>query len=159
MIIKAFSKEYNDYFFNAFVKGEKYIWINGVFDIFHIEHLRMINYAKEVFPNHKLIIGVNSDKSVFELNKSHPLIFDEKYRSEFLNELCDLVIIYDTTDELIKMLDTLKPDFIIKGEEYKYLDIPEKKLDINIIYYFSKSDLSSTNIYNNIIKKFKGLSR
>lgn len=156
MIVKAFSLEYR----TAIVEGKKifnnkYIFINGVFDIFHLEHLRMINYAKKTFPNHKLIIAINSDDGVKKMNKSHPLIFDEKYRANFLNELADIVIIYDDFYDYLKIISDFEPDFIVKGPEYKDKDIPEKNLGINVIYYFGKEETSSTEVYNTIIKKFK----
>lgn len=153
MITKAFTNEYNKLINKS--KSQKFIHLNGVFDIFHVEHLRMINYAKEKFPNHKIIIAINSDKSVNKMGKKHPLIFDENYRANFLAELVDEVIIYDGFYDYLQIIKDFNPDFILKGEEYANKDIPEKKLGINVIYYYSKSNMSSTEAYNNIIKKFR----
>jgi choline-phosphate cytidylyltransferase/glycerol-3-phosphate cytidylyltransferase len=150
MIFTAFSPDYI-----KLPKNDKYIWINGVFDIFHLQHLKMINYAKRTFPNHKIIVGINSDKSVREMDKKHPLIFDQNYRAEFLQELVDIVVIYDEFYDYLRLIKDFKPDFIVKGEEYADKDIPEKKLGINVIYYYSNSKISSTETYNNIIKKFQ----
>lgn len=155
MIVKAFSESYKTKALNKKIFEHKYIHINGVFDIFHLEHLRMINYAKKTFPEHKLIIAINSDIGVKQMNKKHPLIFDEKYRSEFLNELADIVIIYDEFYDYLQIIKDFQPDFIVKGPEYQNEIIPEKNLGINVIYYFSGEETSSTKVYNDIIKKFK----
>lgn len=155
MIVKAFENQYNKFIQNINIYNDKYVFINGVFDIFHLEHLRMINYTKKMFPNHKLIIATNSDESVKKMKKVHPLIFDETYRSEFLAELGDIVIIYDKFYDYLQIIKDFKPNFIIKGPEYKNKDIPEKELGINVIYYFSDSNTSSTKVYKDIINKFK----
>lgn len=155
MILKAFSTEYNIFLKENKNNKDKYIHLNGVFDIFHLEHLRMINYVKKNFPNHKILVAINSDSSVKKMGKSHPLIFDERYRGEFLAELVDLVIIYDGFYDYLDIIKDFNPDFIVKGEEYKRKNIPEKELKTNIIYYHSNSDMSSTEAYKNIIKKFK----
>lgn len=153
MIVKYKTSKYN---YNRLgISSKKNIWLNGCFDIVHLEHIRMINWVKKQFPNHKIIIGLNSDESIRKMNKKHPKIFDEKYRSEFMQELVDDVIIYDEYYDYLEIIKHMKPEFIVKGQEYKNKDIPEKNLGINIIYYFSNSDMSTTQAYNNIIKKFK----
>ncbi len=154
MIDEAFKIDYNLFLKNK-DKNDKFIHLNGVFDIFHIQHLKMINYAKKTFPNHKIVIAINSDESVRKMNKKHPLIFDQQYRAEFLKELVDIVVIYNDYYDYLQIIKDFKPDFIVKGEEYANKDIPEKNLGINVIYYYSNSGMSSTQAYNNIIKKFK----
>jgi D-beta-D-heptose 7-phosphate kinase/D-beta-D-heptose 1-phosphate adenosyltransferase len=146
-------KDSVDYY--GILKGEKCVFINGCFDIFHLEHLRMINFARDQFPGHKLIMAINSDNSIKAMGKSHPLIFNETYRSEFLNELADLVVIYDEYYDYLDIIKDFKPSFIIKGSEYQHKEIPEKRIGINIIYYFGKDGTSSTEVYKKIIKKFK----
>jgi bifunctional ADP-heptose synthase (sugar kinase/adenylyltransferase) len=89
------------------------------------------------------------------MNKKHPQIFDEKYRSEFMQELVEDVIIYDEYYDYLEIIKHIKPDFIVKGQEYQNKDIPEKNLGVNIIYYFSNSNMSTTQAYNNIIQKFR----
>lgn len=152
MIVKAFEHNYNHHINFT----EKCIFINGVFDIFHLEHLRMINYAKRLYPNYKLVMAINSDKSVKEMGKAHPLIFDENYRSELLAELVDLVIIYDGFYDYLKIIEDFNVVSIIKGKEYEDKEIPEQDLGINIMYYGRRDkNVSSTNTYQEIIKKFK----
>jgi cytidyltransferase-like protein len=153
MIVKYKSQKYS---YNRMgISSKKTIWLNGCFDIIHLEHIRMLNWVKKQFPNHRIIIGLNSDKSIKNMNKKHPQIFDEKYRSEFMQELVEDVIIYDEYYDYLEIIKHIKPDFIVKGQEYQNKDIPEKNLGVNIIYYFSNSETSTTKVYMDIIQKYK----
>lgn len=148
-IYKAFDKNYN-----KLIKNKEHVFINGCFDIFHLQHLRMINMAKKQFPNCELIMGINSDYSIKQMNKKHPLIFDEKYRSEFLDELADIVVIYDGFYDYLDIISDFNIVAIVKGHEYEIKDIPEKQMGIPILYY-GEDNTSSTEIYKDIINKFK----
>ena len=154
MIIKAFSEEY----FKELkeIRKKDIIFFNGVFDLIHLGHLKMINHIKKnrYMGNSVIICAINSDESVRKLNKSHPLINDEIYRANFLLELgIDRVIIFDE-DNPSALIMSLMPDVVFKGEDYKNENFPEKEfLDkTKIRYSFIKKvdGYSTTNIYNRI---------
>jgi len=94
----------------------KKIFTNGCFDILHRGHLELLRYCHSLG---KVIVGLNSDKSVRQLKGHHRPINTEKDRKFFLESLSfvDEVIIFheNTPYNLIKQI---KPDIIVKGGDY-----------------------------------------
>ena len=120
------------------------VWTNGVFDILHLGHLKLLNYCREL--GQKLIIGLNSDVSV-KLNKGNNRpINNEKIRKQQLVELgiADEVVIFKekTPYNAIKKIN---PDVIVKGGDYKKNDVVGSDIaEIKIFKYlknFSSSKL------------------
>ncbi|MBM4388871.1 MAG: D-glycero-beta-D-manno-heptose 1-phosphate adenylyltransferase, partial [Deltaproteobacteria bacterium] len=108
-------------------KGATIVFTNGCFDIIHAGHVRYLMEAKKC--GDILIVGLNGDESVRSLKgQSRPFI-PEAERAEILAalECVDYVTIFPETtpDALIRLI---KPDFHIKGEDYKIDDLPEKGL-------------------------------
>ncbi|MDI6730967.1 MAG: D-glycero-beta-D-manno-heptose-7-phosphate kinase [Candidatus Margulisbacteria bacterium] len=106
---------------------EKIVFTNGCFDILHLGHVRYLREAKKY--GDVLIIGLNSDNSVKLLKgKDRPYV-SELERAEILASLecVDYVVIFSESrpDNLIKLI---KPDFHIKGGDYKAAGLPERKL-------------------------------
>ena len=94
------------------------VFTNGVFDILHPGHVRYLQEARAL--GDKLIVGVNSDRSVRALNKApgRP-INSEDERAEVLRALgcVDEVVIFDedTPHEIIKKI---QPDILVKGADW-----------------------------------------
>ena len=95
---------------------------NGCFDIIHrghIEYLAQASELAEVF-----IIGLNTDASISRLKGTDRPVQDETARAIILAamEFVDYVIYFneDTPYELINMV---KPNYLIKGSDYKPEDI------------------------------------
>ncbi|MFA5839932.1 MAG: D-glycero-beta-D-manno-heptose-7-phosphate kinase [Candidatus Margulisiibacteriota bacterium] len=112
---------------NLHLQGNKIVFTNGCFDILHLGHVRYLHEAKK--HGDILIIGLNSDASVKALKgKDRPYV-SEMERAEILASLecVDFVIIFSESrpDNLIKII---KPDFHIKGGDYKVTQLPERKL-------------------------------
>ena len=92
-------------------------YTQGVFDMFHIGHLRLINHAKEQCEY--LIVGVNSDKLVKQYKKKTPII-NESDRSEIVRNLkaVDKSEIVDTLDK-VEIYKQIKFDAIFIGDDWK----------------------------------------
>ena len=58
------------------------VWTNGVFDILHIGHLKLLSHAKTL--GNRLVVGINSDSSVKRLKGDLRPINDESTRKESL---------------------------------------------------------------------------
>jgi cytidyltransferase-like protein len=85
---------------------------SGVFDMFHIGHLNLINNAKSHCDY--LIVGVNSDELMLEYKKKPPIIpFSERI---------EIVAAIRNCDEVLRV-DTLDKEFIWRNKYYDLLFI------------------------------------
>ena len=93
------------------------VWTNGVFDILHTGHLKLLRHAHTL--GKRLVVGVNSDASVRRLKGENRPINNELKRKETLEELgfIDEVIIFDE-DTPIDTIKKIKPNIIVKGDDY-----------------------------------------
>ena len=95
------------------------VWTNGVFDILHIGHLKLLRHAKTL--GNRLIVGINSDSSVKRLKGDLRPINDQTTRKESLLELgfVDDVIVFEE-DTPLQAITKLEPDIIVKGGDYTF---------------------------------------
>lgn len=95
---------------------KKIVLCHGVFDLVHLGHIKHFKTAKSY--GDYLIVSVTSNKFI-KKGPGRP-IFNQNQRLEFLKEikLIDEVIISSTTsaEDVIKLV---KPDFYVKGPDYK----------------------------------------
>ena len=98
--------------------GKKLVFTNGCFDILHHGHLDLLARAAD-FGN-VLILGLNTDASVQRLKGPERPVTNELDRAfQAASLLCvDAVCLFDedTPEELI---NTIKPDVLVKGGDYK----------------------------------------
>lgn len=96
---------------------ETIVFTNGVFDILHKGHFKLLKEARSL--GTKLVVGINSDASVKRLKGESRPINNELTRVEQLEALpwVDEVFVFndDTPYNLIKKL---KPALIVKGGDY-----------------------------------------
>ena len=132
------------------------VFTNGCFDILHKGHVQLLEFCKNYkgvsFGGHSLfprvVVGLNSDASVKRLKGDSRPINNEKDRSFLLESLkyVDEGIIFaeETPYELIKKI---KPDYIVKGGDYKKEDVVGNDLAEVVIYNYIDG-YSTTNIIN-----------
>ena len=98
-------------------EGEKIVFTNGCFDILHKGHIEVL--AKSADLGSKIIVGVNSDKSVKNLKGIDRPVVNENSRSLLLASLniVDAVIIFNE-ETPINLIKILKPDILTKGGDY-----------------------------------------
>tara|TARA_R100000315_G_C5203670_1_gene120083 strand:- start:385 stop:804 length:420 start_codon:yes stop_codon:yes gene_type:complete len=102
----------------------KIVATNGCFDIIHAGHVQFLNEAKQL--GDKLIVGLNSDKSVKKLKGDSRPYNTEQNRAEVLLalECVDQVIIFDSID-CRDFLKRVRPDVYVKGGDYTIDTLPE----------------------------------
>ena len=95
------------------------IVLNGTFDIVHVGHLRMLNYARTL-GNHVLVC-IDSDRRVQELKGATRPINTQQERQELLESLraVDKVLVFDSDQELIDILQEYQADVMVKGSDWK----------------------------------------
>lgn len=90
---------------------------NGCFDLLHPGHISLLAQAKEACD--RLIVGLNSDRSVGELKGPDRPVQNESSRAQVLASLAsvDLVVIFDEETPLA-LIEALRPDLLVKGADY-----------------------------------------
>ena len=92
-------------------------YTQGVYDMFHIGHLNLLNHAKEHCDY--LIVGVNSDELVKEYKKKTQVISQEE-RAEIVRNIkaVDEVVITQSSDKM-EALKQYHFDAIFIGDDWK----------------------------------------
>ena len=100
----------------------KVAFTNGCFDILHLGHLEILTKSKEF--GDRLIVAVNSDESVRKLKGKERPINDFQTRSNMLASFSFVDYVVEFGDDTPKkLIQIIKPDFLIKGGDYKKKDI------------------------------------
>lgn len=123
------------------------IWVNGCFDVLHIGHIQLLEYAKTL--GH-VLVGVDSDERVKQLKGDDRPINSVEDRIKMLKSLkfVDDVITFDTDTDLTDILYVYQPDVIVIGEEYKSKNIIGLEHAKRIDFFEKKNDISTTKILN-----------
>lgn len=97
--------------------GMKVGFTNGCFDILHVGHIRLLQFAREHCD--RLVVGVNSDPSIKRLKGPTRPINSEVDRAELLGALSfvDAVVIFDE-DTPLELIKTVSPGLLVKGADY-----------------------------------------
>jgi D-beta-D-heptose 7-phosphate kinase/D-beta-D-heptose 1-phosphate adenosyltransferase len=132
----------------------KKVIVNGTFDIFHLGHLRLLQYARSV-PDSYVYVLIDSDRRVKQLKGNDRPIHSEYERASFLAALraVDRVDIFDTDDELINYIKNFAPDIMVKGSDYKDKPIIGAEYCKKIIFYDRLEKYSTTNKIQDIINR------
>ncbi|HSZ34680.1 MAG TPA: D-glycero-beta-D-manno-heptose 1-phosphate adenylyltransferase [Puia sp.] len=90
---------------------------NGCFDILHPGHIASLSDAAREADF--LIVGLNSDGSAHRLKGEGRPVLDEKSRALMLASMMivDAVVIFDE-DTPLDLIETIKPDVLVKGGDY-----------------------------------------
>ena len=94
--------------------------INGTFDIIHLGHLKLLQYARS-FPNSYVLVLTDSDRRIRELKGLSRPVNTEYERCSMLFALkyVDRVETFDTDQELIDLIKGFEPDVMVKGSDYR----------------------------------------
>ena len=133
----------------------------GVFDLFHVGHLNLLEKAKKQCDF--LIVGVCSDQYVREIKKKEPVI-KEQDRMRILNALkcvdrAEIVSIEETFDKLLAW-NRFGFNVLFSGSDWKgterFLEtekqFKDKKIDLEILFFDYTQGVSTSGIKENLQK-------
>lgn len=137
-------------------KGEEIAFTNGVFDLAHIGHVRLLQFSRRFGT---LIVGVNRDISVRALKGESRPINSENDRIELVAAFCYTEIVFGFSDlKVDNLIRAIRPTYWLKGCDYTMdtLDKDEvaaaKAVNTEIVFAPKLEGYSSTKI----IERMKG---
>lgn len=130
------------------------IVVNGTFDILHVGHISLLQYAK-AWPNSYVLVLIDSDQRIKQLKGNTRPVNNEYERASLLNELksVDRVEIFNTDQELINYIKEYQPDIMIKGSDYINKPIIGQEYCKKIIFYDRITKYSSTSKIQSITNR------
>lgn len=134
------------------------VFTNGCFDVIHEGHIKILKEAANL--GRKLIVGLNSDKSVKSLKGDKRPINNQSSRKKILESIkyVDEVIIFDekTPERLVK---EVKPNVIVKGGDYEAHEVIGGDFVVSrggkIVIIPTVPGFSSTKLINNLKNELK----
>ena len=123
------------------------VWINGTFDILHIGHIRILNFAKSIG---SVRVGLDTDERVSEKKGNERPFNKLSDRIEFISAIngVDSVVSFGTDDELRSCIKEYEPDVMVIGDEYKYKPIIGGNLAKEIQFFNRVDGYSTSKILN-----------
>ena len=123
------------------------VWVNGSFDVLHIGHIRLLEYASTLG---SVKVGIDTDDRIKTLKgKNRPFnLLNE--RIEFLHSIkyIDSIDIFNTTEQLINLIKHYQPDYMVIGSDYKDKSIVGSEYIKEIVYFDRIKNKSTTEILN-----------
>jgi len=127
---------------------ERVGYTTGVFDLFHIGHLRLLQRAKSRCD--RLIVGVSTDELVQSYKNKKPVIpFEE--RIEIVGALkCVDVVVPQTHRDKVAAYHEIKFDVMFVGSDWKGSDLFNKVeaelagYGVDVVYFEYTNNVSST---------------
>jgi D-beta-D-heptose 7-phosphate kinase/D-beta-D-heptose 1-phosphate adenosyltransferase len=124
------------------------IFTNGYFDNISAGHLRFLLEIGKLSGN--LVVAINSDNCIKRQKGAHPLL-KELDRARLLASMENVqhVVIFED-DDASNLIKELKPDIVVKGEQFKDQNIPETTViqeigaKIEYIPHFSWEPITDT---------------
>jgi D-beta-D-heptose 7-phosphate kinase/D-beta-D-heptose 1-phosphate adenosyltransferase len=135
--------------------GFKQVLTTGCFDVLHIGHVRLLQFARN--QGDHLVVGINSDASVRLLKGAARPINTAAHRIELLASLrcVDEVLVFEEATT-VGILQRVKPKIWVKGGDYTLHTLNQEEVDmaralgIEIVLFAQVEGFSSSSILNKI---------
>lgn len=122
----------------------KIIFVNGCFDVLHLGHIKLFEYAKSL--GDYLIVAIDSDKRVSEMKGPERPIFSQSDRSQTLEAIryIDVVHIFDSKEDLENLLKSIAPDIMIVGSDWKGKEVVGEQYAKTVRFFDRVGEYSTT---------------
>ena len=129
----------------------KRVFVNGTFDIIHMGHLELLEFAKSL--GDFLVVAIDSDRRVRQLKGPTRPINTEYERKQMLEAIrwVDRVYVFDSDAELISHITDC--DVMVKGSDYRGKPIVGQDQCPEIVFFERLEDYSSSKKIEDIISR------
>jgi D-beta-D-heptose 7-phosphate kinase/D-beta-D-heptose 1-phosphate adenosyltransferase len=130
------------------------VMVNGTFDVLHPGHVALLNTARSY--GDWLVVAIDTDRRVKELKGDKRPINNQTDRKVMLSNLkaVDIVVFFDSTEELIEIMKLYKPDVYVKGSDWKHdSKSTAEQYCKKVIYYDRIEPYSTTKAIQDIVSR------
>jgi len=132
-------------------------YTTGVFDLFHVGHVRILRNAKAMCD--RLIVGVSNDKLVTYKNKYSVVPFEERLEIVNACQYVDMVVEQSSMDKL-DAYHRYKFDILFVGDDWyksdKWNSIEEELLSHGVrVIYFPYTKTTSSTLINQTLNDIR----
>lgn len=129
----------------------KKVFVNGTFDLLHVGHLQLLNFAKSY--GDYLIVAIDSDERVKEKKGLSRPIYNQDERRFFLNMLkpVNQVEIFSSDEELEELIKGFKPDIMVVGSDWKNKSVIGSYYAAKLIFFDRLENYATTKTIEHII--------
>jgi rfaE bifunctional protein nucleotidyltransferase chain/domain len=121
------------------------VWVNGTFDVLHIGHIKLLEFASQFG---EVRVGIDTDERVKKLKGELRPINTIKDRIDFMNSIkyVNSSVSFSTDEELCDRIKEWNTDIIVVGNDYKDKKVIGSHLVKEVIFFEKIDGYSSTKI-------------
>lgn len=128
------------------------VWLNGSFDVLHSGHIKLFRIARMLAgSNGQVWVGTDTDDRISSRKGPSRPINNLSNRILMLSSIkyIDHVLPFASNDELESHINTIKPNYMVIGDDYRGKDIIGSQY-IGHIVYVSRDEQSTSDIVERI---------
>jgi len=131
----------------------KSVFVNGTFDVLHLGHLALLNYAKSL--GDKLFVAIDSDERVRQLKGLTRPIYEAYQRKVMLLNLkaVDEVEIFSSNEELEMWIKQINPTIMVVGSDWRNKTVIGSQYAKRLEFFERIDEYSSTKTIQDIINR------
>jgi rfaE bifunctional protein nucleotidyltransferase chain/domain len=121
------------------------IWVNGTFDVMHIGHIKLLEYASTLGT---VRVGLDTDERVKEKKGPKRPVNNLEDRIKFMQSIkyIDSVVSFGSNQELETCIKEWDSDIMVIGDDYAYHEIIGAHLIERVIFFDKIENKSTTKI-------------
>lgn len=123
----------------------KKVWVNGAFDVLHIGHIRLLEYASKLG---SVRVGLDTDNRIKSMKGLERPFNTLKDRADFLRAIkfVNSIAVFDTDERLEDLVKLYRPDYMIIGSDYVGRRIIGVEYAKELVYFTRIENKSTTAI-------------
>lgn len=123
----------------------KRVWVNGTFDVLHLGHIKLLEFASQFG---SLRVGIDTDKRVKELKGQDRPFNNQEDRKKMLQSIryVNEVVLFDSREQLINSVKEYSPDVMVVGDDYQGETVFGSEHAKELIFFKKIPEYSSTKI-------------
>jgi len=128
------------------------VFVNGTFDVLHPGHVLLLQYAASLG---QVTVAIDTDRRVRQLKGTGRPFFNQDDRCLMLQSLkyVDRVCTFDTDQELEHIIQTVGPDIMVKGSDYRGSAIIGQEYIPRIEFFERIDEYSSTKAIQHLVAR------